>query len=125
MMEAKTKRILATFFGPGKTHDFKLYQNSKIRLHPTIRIITDSGYQGLQKLHVNTELPKKRTKLHPLTKEDKQNNRKTAQNRVSNEHVIGDLKKFKVIAERYRNRRKRFSKRFNIIAGIYNFELTV
>ncbi|MGH9945501.1 MAG: IS5/IS1182 family transposase, partial [Pyrinomonadaceae bacterium] len=27
------------------------------------------------------------------------------------------------LAERYRNRRKRFSLRFNLIAGIYNFEL--
>jgi hypothetical protein len=30
----------------------------------------DSGYQGLQKIHANTELPKKKTKNHPLTKED-------------------------------------------------------
>ncbi|MGH9945233.1 MAG: IS5/IS1182 family transposase, partial [Pyrinomonadaceae bacterium] len=29
----------------------------------------------------------------------------------------------RILAERYRNRRKRFSLRFNLIAGIYNFEL--
>jgi len=28
-----------------------------------------------------------------------------------------------VISERYRNRRKRFGLRFNLIAGIYNYEL--
>lgn len=125
MINGKTKQVLATFSGPGKVHDFRLFKNSKVRLKSTIQAITDSGYLGLQKLHANTTLPKKKTKLHPLTKDDKKSNRTVARDRVSNEHVIGDLKKFKVIAERYRNRRKRFSKRFNIIAGIYNFELNV
>ncbi len=40
-----------------------------------------------------------------------------------NENVIGILKRFKIIADKYRNRRKRFSLRFNLISGIYNFEL--
>jgi hypothetical protein len=44
------------------------------------------------------------------------------QERVVNEHVIGALKRFKIIADKYRNRRKRFGLRFNLIAGIYNLE---
>ncbi len=43
--------------------------------------------------------------------------------RVLNENVIGMVKRFKIAADRYRNRRKRFGLRFNLIAGIYNFEL--
>ena len=39
------------------------------------------------------------------------------------EHVIRGLKIFRILAERYRNRRKRFSLRFNLIAGLYNYEL--
>jgi len=30
---------------------------------------------------------------------------------------------FRIIAERYRNRRKRFGLRFNLIAAIYNLSL--
>ena len=33
------------------------------------------------------------------------------------------LKRFKIISDRYRNRRKRFSLRFNLLAGLYNYEL--
>jgi hypothetical protein len=33
------------------------------------------------------------------------------------------LKIFKILADRYRNRRKRFGLRFNLIAGLYNHEL--
>jgi DDE superfamily endonuclease len=85
--------------------------------------LTDSGYQGLQKLHLKTKMPKKRSKKIPLTKKDKQNNQVLSRERVVNENVIGVLKRFKIIADRYRNRRKRFALRFNLIAGIYNWEL--
>ncbi|HEX5153041.1 MAG TPA: IS5/IS1182 family transposase, partial [Parafilimonas sp.] len=36
---------------------------------------------------------------------------------------IRKQKIFKIIAERYRNRRKRFGLRVNLIAGIYNYDL--
>jgi hypothetical protein len=85
--------------------------------------MTDSAYIGLQKIHPNTLMPKKRTKKKPLTKEDKQRNRELSSKRVLNENVIGMVKRFKIIADRYRNRRKRFGLRFNLIAGFYNFEL--
>lgn len=86
-------------------------------------MLTDTGYQGLQKIHANSQLPKKKTKKSPLTKEDKKSNRKLSSLRVLNENVIGMLKRFKIIADKYRNRRKRFGLRFNLIAGIYNYEL--
>ncbi len=35
------------------------------------------------------------------------------------------LKRFKIIADRYRNRRRRFGLRFFLIAAIYNMELKV
>ena len=87
-----------------------------------VRIIADSGYQGLQKIHSNTLLPKKKSKKNPLSKEHKKNNTSIASQRVSNEHAIGFIKRFKIVADRYRNRRKRFGLRFNLIAGICNFE---
>ena len=39
------------------------------------------------------------------------------------EHVIRSLKIFRILAERYRNRRRRFSLRLNLITGLYNYEL--
>ncbi|KJV56308.1 IS5 family transposase ISOt6 [Orientia tsutsugamushi] len=65
----------------------------------------------------------KKSKKNPLTKNDKKNNRRLAGERVVNENVIGMLKRFKIIADKYRNRCKRFGLRFNLISGIYNFDL--
>ena len=88
-------------------------------------MLVDSGYQGLQKTHANTRSPKKRTKNASLTKQEKKENRALSSERILNENVIGMLKRFKIIADRYRNRRKRFALRFNLIAGIYNYELDI
>ncbi|AJC49329.1 transposase [Allofrancisella guangzhouensis] len=115
--------MICTAFSNGKRHDFRLFKESKTKIHADIKAITDTGYQGIQKLHNKSQLPKKKTKKNPLIKEDKKKNQKFASQRVVNENVIGMVKRFKIIADRYRNRRKRFGLRFNLIAGIYNFEL--
>jgi hypothetical protein len=94
-----------------------------VRFKSTTKAVTDTGYQGIQKLHANSCVPKKRSKKFPLTAEDKRNNRMLSSERALNENVIGMLKRFKIIADKYRNRRKRFGLRFNLIASIYNFEL--
>lgn len=100
-----------------------MFKNSKICINSTIKVLTDTGYLGLQKIHSNTLMPKKKSKNNPLTKVDKLKNQEISRDRVLNEHVIGKIKRFKIVADRYRNRRKRFGLRFNLIAGIYNFEL--
>ena len=122
-MDKKKKEIICTNFCNGKRHDFRLFKESKVRIHPEIKTLTDTGYQGIDKLHHNSELPKKKTKKQPLNKEDKKKNRQLSSVRALNENVIGMIKRFKIIADRYRNRRKRFGLRFNLLAGIYNFEL--
>ena len=53
-----------------------------------------------------------------MTLEEKKAN--LAKERIYAEHVIGRLKVFRSLSERYRNRRKRFRLRFNLIAAIYN-----
>ncbi len=120
-MDKKSKAVICTTFTNGKRHDFRLVKELGVKLLPEIKTLTDTGYQGINKLHANAELPKK----NPLTKEDKRKNQLLSSEQPSevNENVIGMLKRFKIIANRYRNRRKRFGLRFNLIAAIYNMEL--
>ena len=123
MVDKKTKKVICTAFSNGKRHDFKLFKESRTHINPAIKAIADTGYQGLQKIHSQSELPKKKSKKNPLTKTDKKKNQKLAQDRVLNENVIGMLKRFKIIADKYRNRRKRFGLRFNLISAIHNMDL--
>ena len=94
-----------------------------MRLHPETKAVADSGYQGLQRAHAKTNMPKKRSKKIPLLTGDRARNREISSERVPCENVIAMLKRFKIVADRYRNRRRRFGLRFFLIAAIYNKEL--
>ena len=108
-----------------KKNDFRLFKESKLKINNGIKILADTGYLGINKIVKNSEIPHKNSKKNKLTKEQKKENKELSSKRITVENVIGSLKRFRILAERYRNRRKRFGLRFNLIAGIYNFELGV
>ena len=123
MANLGTEEILATDFCFGKKHDFQLFKDSRTAMAAHIKALADAGYQGLTELHSNSKTPAKKTKLHPLSKEQKASNRALSHERILIENIIRKLKIFRILSERYRNRRKRFGLRFNLIAAIYNLEL--
>ncbi len=124
MIDTKAKRILATAFATGSTHDFKLFKLSRTATAIAAHIccLGDLGYLGLTHLHANAQTPFRKSKHHPLTPEQKVFNRQLSRERIVIEHVIARLKVFRILSERYRNRRTRFGLRFNLIAAIYNRE---
>lgn len=123
MVDKTSNKILCVAQAAGRKHDYRLFKESKTAIHPSIMAQVDTGYQGLQKKHVNTQIPKKRSKKNPLTKQDKIQNQCISSSRVLVENVIRCIKIFRIIAEKYRNRRKRYALRINLIAGIYNYQL--
>ena len=87
------------------------------------KVKADSGYQGIEQLHANSLIPKKGSKQRPLSAADKEANTKLAKERVSIEHIIARIKVFRMLAERYRNRRQKHTIRVKLICAIYNYEL--
>lgn len=67
--------------------------------------------------------PKKKPKKKCLTSKEKEYNRELAKQRIYIEHVIRAIKIFRILAQPYRNRRRRFGLRFNLISGLYNYGL--
>lgn len=123
MADRKSTQIIATAFSHGSKHDFQLFKEDACQFSEHLRILADAGYQGLMELHENSQTPFKKSKYHALTKREKQSNRSLARKRIVIEHIFRKLKVFRILSERYRNRRKRFAVRFNLIASIYNLEL--
>ncbi len=123
MVNLSTLEISATAFGQGSTHDFRVFQENYAGMAQDMLCFADTGYLGINTLHANSQIPAKHSKLQKLTPEQKTANRELANKRFFCEHVIGRLKVFRILSNKYRNRRKRFAFRFNRIATIYNFEL--
>ena len=67
-------------------------------------------------MHKNVEIPKKKSNLNPLIEEGKLVNKVKSSKRIPIEHINTKIKTFKTVAHKYRNRRKRFRLRFNIIS---------
>ena len=121
----KTRKIMCLNHDKGKSHDFKLFKNSRVKFHKLLKVIADKGYQGLAKIHKLSETPIKKPRGGKLTKEQKKYHRQLNRLRVVVEHVNRRLKIFRILSERYRNRHRRFGLRSNLIAGIYNYELAI
>lgn len=122
-MDKKSSLIICTNFCNGKKHDFKMFKDSKVRWTRKIQGIVDSGYTGMKNFQSTSLLPQKRRKGKALTKDEKRINRDISSKRALIEDIIGRLKRFRILNDRYRNRRKRFGLRFNLISGIQNWEL--
>jgi hypothetical protein len=82
----------------------------------------DLGYLGIDSFHANSKIPRKASKLHPLSDKDKSYNKRLARKRVIVEHINAKIKTFKSMAYPYRNHCKRHLLRVSLICGIINFE---
>jgi hypothetical protein len=106
---------------PGSVHDFNIFKQESSPPNQS-RTYTDSGYQGIEQFHHNAEFPYKATKKKPLDEAEKEYNAGLSRIRVIVENILGDIKIFRILSDRYRNKRKRYNIKFRIIAGIVNLK---
>jgi len=123
VIDLSTLQIICTCFGKGRENDFAIFKRSALEVSETSEMMADKGYQGIAKWIEKSFIPVKKPRNGELTKTQRQYNRELAKIRIKIEHVFAKLKKFRILSERYRNRRKRFGLRFNLIASLYNLEL--
>lgn len=123
VIDYETRTILGVAQAPGPRSDLKLFQASGVHLPAEVWYLVDGGYRGLDALHPQTALPVRKPRGSSLNEQDKHDNRCLARLRIRVEHVICWLKRFRILKERYRNRRKRFGLRSRLISGLHNFEL--
>ncbi|MDP3875488.1 MAG: hypothetical protein Q8Q50_00755, partial [Methylobacter sp.] len=46
-----TLTILSVTVAKGRQHDFSVFKDSRLLLHPDAVLLADSGYQGIHKYH--------------------------------------------------------------------------
>ncbi len=115
----KGRIVSASPSAPGTVHDLTLRRRGP-PLPEGAHAYVDSGYQGYQNDHPNLEIPYKKPKGGKLTKDEKHYNQALSRFRVRVEHAIARMKKFRILADRFRYPRSRHTTKFAIIAGIAN-----
>lgn len=109
----------------GKTHDFQLFKNEFIGVDELIQFLADSGYQGIVEFHANSKTPIKKRKNKELTAEEKAYNKELSRLRIVIENINRRIKRFKIMCDRYRNKRKRHGLRMTILCGLHNMDLGI
>ncbi len=79
---------------------------------------------GIQHIHSETMIAKKKRKKQPLTSEEKIENKTISGVRILVEHAISGLKRMGSVANRYRNTTPNFDDSLVLIsAGLWNLHL--
>ncbi len=104
---------------PGSVHDIEVRRRGP-PLPKNARAHADSGYQGYQKDHPDLDIPYKKSKNKPLTKDEKLYNQALSRFRVKVEHAIAKMKSFRILADKFRYPKSSHFAKFSIVAGIVN-----
>ena len=120
MISMLTLTILSVVVGKGQQHDFLVFKDSRLLLHPDALLLADSGYQGMHKYHQNSTLPVKKKKGQPLSVEYKVHNKALSKQRVFIEHVNRRCKIFRIVKDVYRGKHKNYSLTWNLVAALVN-----
>ncbi|MEA2029081.1 MAG: transposase family protein, partial [Campylobacterota bacterium] len=119
------QEIICSHIANGRAHDFKIFKNSKLPIKKDTSVEVDLGYVGIEKIHAKCEIPQKKSKHNPLTKEDKELNQIKASSRIVVEHINARIKAFQIFTQKYRNRRRRFGLRLNLICALINADKAI
>lgn len=119
IVTAKGRIVSRSDPATGRTSDITLRRRGP-PLPKGSRAYADSGYQGLQDEHPGVEIPYKKSKNHPLTKDEKDYNHGLSRFRVRVEHAFAKIKRFRIMADRFRYPKTTYAAKFGIVAGLVN-----
>ena len=122
----KKRILILTPTKSGRRHDKRLFDKAMggNNIPVSVTAWVDTGFQGLTRDHRNTIMPKKATKYHRLTEEEKADNRLISGIRVLSEHAIAGIKRFRSTTDIYRNRIANLDDTFTLLsAGLWNYHL--
>ncbi|WP_413038918.1 transposase family protein [Roseofilum sp. Guam] len=99
--------------------DLNLWREQEVRLGKNQRYRGDKAYQGEERI----ETPRKKPKGKALKEEEKEENRRKARERIFVEHLIRELKKFRIVGERFRPWRKSYERIIRVVCGLVRFRI--
>jgi hypothetical protein len=100
-----------------------MYKNSGIHISKDILLAGDKGFQGIQNIHEFSVTPFKKPRGGELTDEQKDFNISLSKFRIKIEHANRNIKRFKILKYRYRNKQRKHLLRISLICGLFNYQL--
>ena len=110
---------------PGSHHDYKIYKSKHPTLPEELMVFYDLGYLGVERDFPQqiSILPYKKKKGKELTISQKEWNKLQSKIRIKVEHIIAQIKKFRINSDTFRNRLCRYDVISEIVCGLVNFKI--
>jgi DDE superfamily endonuclease len=111
----KAKILAVSKSHHGSRHDKKVYDRVRVLSPPGSTRAGDTAYIG-----TSVKTPHKKPKGKKLTPEQKKYNKAFSSRRVVVEHATGRMKRYQILAQRFRNPRRTHTLILKNIAGLAN-----
>ena len=118
-------RFFLKLTGPkGRKHDYNIYKKNHPVTPKKVVIVFDLGYLGVENDFPEqlSSLPLKK-RNQELPKEEKEYNRIHSKKRIVIEYTICRLKKYRILADVFRNKLRKYDKVSDIVAGLINYRI--
>jgi DDE superfamily endonuclease len=124
------KVLYVSYCWIGKTHDYRMFKQEfppDQGWFKNFRVRVDLGFLGIEKDYVCQELhvPHKKKKKQELDAAQKLENKLCASERITVEHAIGGMKRYRILSDRLRvHDVELYNDILGVCAGLWNFYLT-
>lgn len=122
----KKRILMLTPTKSGRRHDKRLFDKAVggMNIPSSVTAWVDTGFQGLARDHLNTQIPKKKSRRRPLTETERDSNHFISSIRVVVEHAIAGIKRFRSTTDIYRNKLPNLDDHLMLLsAGLWNYHL--
>jgi hypothetical protein len=117
--------IQKTGYKKGRRHDYDIYKKNHPLVPKQVVNIFDLGYLGVEKDFPEqlSSLPNRKKRNMDPSEEEMEYNKSHSKKRIVIEHTICRLKKYRILADVFRNRLRRYNKVSDIISGLINYRI--
>ncbi|MDQ6724461.1 MAG: transposase [Thermoproteota archaeon] len=109
----------------GHIHDYNIYKETRPITSKDVVNVFDLGYLGVEKDYPKqiSSLPNRKKRNQELSEEEENNNKSHSKKRIVIEHTICRLKKYRILADVFRNRLRKYNKISDIVSGLVNYRI--
>jgi hypothetical protein len=109
----------------GHRHDYDIYKKNHPVTPKQVVNVFDLGYLGVGKDYPEqlSSLPNKKKKNQELSAEEKECNKSHSRKRMVIEHTICRTKKYRILADIFRNKLRKYNGVSDIVSGLVNYRI--
>ena len=117
--------IHRTKYKKGRRHDYDIYKENHPATPKQVVNVFDLGYLGVEKDYPEqlSSLPKRKERNLDLSTEERCYNKSHSKKRIVIEHTICRLKKYRILADVFRNKLRKHNKVSDIASGLVNYRI--